>query len=270
MLYIYFFFQNKEDYWNSYGCDEIPDIPEIPEIPEIFNGIPVKEDGSFVYGGYNQPSLDKNGQIYWPKSVVKHVGLENLPNENFEVIIGPFGAKRITSQQEIEKKHKSIVKQGWLATKTISVKEENLIFTNSNDYLKVKPCANEIQDRNGKISKSMLHLLGESCQENRIYLNQKMPLVATSSTTSTNVVSSSLSGNTVKLCDRPAEKSVRPKQSEFAQFLGPTFGLDTIYGDIEKRLTGLSDTLPFVCLNKYKISPAFIENSGFQSFRHEI
>ena len=113
-------------------------------------------------------------------------------------------------------------------------------------------------------------LLGESCQENRIYLNQKMPLVATSSTTSTNVVSSSPSGNTVKLCDRPAEKSVRPKQSEFAQFLGPTFGLDTIYGDIEKRLTGLSDTLPFVCLNKYKISPAFIENSGFQSFRHEI
>ena len=68
-------------------------------------------------------------------------------------------------------------------------------------------------------------LLGESCQENRIYLNQKMPLIATSSTTSTNVVSSSPSGNTVKLCDRPAEKSVRPKQSEFAQFLGPTFGL---------------------------------------------
>ena len=97
-----------------------------------------------------------------------------------------------------------------------------------------------------------------------------MPLVATSSTTSTNVVSSSPSGNTVKLCDRPAEKPVRPKQSEFAQFLGPTFGLDTIYGDIEKRLTGLSDKLPFVCLNKYKISPAFIENSGFQSFRHEI
>ena len=155
MLYI--FFQNKEDYWNSYGCDEIPDIPEIPE---IFNGIPVKEDGSFVYGGYNQPSLDKNGQIYWPKSVVKHVGLENLPNENFEVIIGPFGGKRITSQQEIEKKHKSVVEQGWLATKTISVKEENLIFTNSNDYLKVKPCANEIQKRKDKISSSMLHLLG--------------------------------------------------------------------------------------------------------------
>merc|ERR1711990_1411525 len=60
--------ENKEDFWKSYGCDEIP---------EIFNGIPIKEDGSIVYGGYNQPSLDKNGQIYWPKSVVKYVGLEN-------------------------------------------------------------------------------------------------------------------------------------------------------------------------------------------------
>ena len=162
MLFI-FFFQNKEDYLHSYGCDEIPEIPEIPgipEIPEIFNGIPVKEDNSFVYGGYNQPSLDKNGQIYWPKSIVKHVGLENLPMDNFEVIIGPFGTKRIISQQEIEQKHKSVVEQGWLATKRISVKEESLIFTNSNDYLKVKPCANEIQKRNCKISSSILHLLG--------------------------------------------------------------------------------------------------------------
>jgi len=165
--------------------------------------------------------LDKNGQIYWPKSVVKHVGLENLPNNNFEVIIGPFGTKKIISHQENEQKHKSVVEQGWLATKTISVKEENLIFTNSNDYLKVKPCVNEIQNRNGKISTSMLHLLGESCQENRIYLNQKMPIVATSSTTSTNVVSSSLSGNTVKLCDRPAKKSVRPKQVNLPNFWGP-------------------------------------------------
>jgi len=115
------------------------------EIPESYNEIPIKEDDSFVCGGYNWPSLDENGQIYWPKSVVKHVGLENLPSDNFEISIGPFGKKRIVSQQEMEKQHKFAVEKEWLKSpspKLTAQKSENLIFTNSNEYLKVRPCAN--------------------------------------------------------------------------------------------------------------------------------
>ena len=240
------------------------------EIPEFYNEIPIREDGSFVCGGYNWPSLDESGQIYWPKSVVKHVGLENLPSDNFEISIGPFGEKRIVSQQEMEKQHKFAVEKEWLKSpnpKLTAQKSESLIFTNSNEYLKVRPCANHI--KNDEKTSSILHILGESCQENRIYLSQKVPF-PTHSTTATTVVSS-FPVNTVKLCDRPFERSEKPKEYLISPLeQGPTFGLDTIYGDIENRLTGQSDTLPFVCLNKYKISAAFIENSGFDSFRHEI
>ena len=240
---------------------------ETNEIPKVFNGIPVKDQISFACGGYNRPSLDENGQMFWPKSVIRHVGLQNLAKDKFQVYVGPFGEKRIISQDKLDKQHQDVVEKGWLLSMSRQMTpamKKNLIFTNSSEYLKVKMCPNHMKNDSYP---SNLHPLGQSCQENRIYLSKKTTSCNATKATSTKLVST----HTVKLCHKAlGSVQLKPQPKLIDAFRGPTFGLDTIYGDIESRLTGQSDRMPFVFLNKYKISPEFIENSGFESFRHEI
>ena len=122
---------------------------ETNEIPKVFNGIPVKDQISFACGGYNRPSLDENGQMFWPKSVIRHVGLQNLAKDKFQVYVGPFGEKRIISQDKLDKQHQDVVEKGWLLSMSRQMTpamRKNLIFTNSSEYLKVKMCPNHMKN----------------------------------------------------------------------------------------------------------------------------
>ena len=153
-------------------------------------------------------------------------------------------------------RHFNTVRSEWLVTKRkLKSSDEKLNWTDSKQHLKCK-MSSEIPKSsvNPYLEGSFYEKqrwLGSSCEENRIYLTTLEPsnaqTIVTESDAKRPMVSATFFERDFKLenCSYDMLKHYEWRK----KIKSPIYGLDTIYGNIEDRLTGKSEYRPVVWFN---------------------
>ena len=221
-------------------------------MPEVFNGLPVQDWPVEQIENLHSPVIDKDGKLFWPKKVIEFVGLEKMPKDRFAIWNCPInGGKKVIPINELVCQRSKIV----------SSDQDSCLEKYSDSFMKPKMCDMPSEKIDSRIFGLEKHQLGSTCLDDLIHLTKRKPRKCQTEPTWTQKVK----------INPDAFQNSQNCDSRIKILSGPTFGLDTIYGDIEKRLTlEKMSFLPKVKLKNGVISHQYIQHANFNHFRYEI